>query len=100
METIVEDRISQTRERIGGLKQLLWAGAMRCGLGQAQEVPVIADEVADLELVIDCFKKARQRVDYLHIGQPLWAVAHRLYSELPITKPVQWIRPELLGPLL
>ena len=71
-----------TRGGIEALKQQLWAEAMRHGLGQAQEVLVIADGAIWIwNLVADRFAGARQRLDPWHALQHLWAVAHALHPE-------------------
>jgi hypothetical protein len=71
-----------TRGGIDALKSQLWAEAMRHGLGQAQEVLVIADGAVWIwNLVADRFAGARQRLDPWHALQHLWAVAHALHPE-------------------
>jgi hypothetical protein len=69
-----------TRGGLDALKQQLWAEAMRQGLGQAQEVLVIADGAVWIwKLVADRFAAARQRLDPWHVLEHLWAVAHELH---------------------
>lgn len=89
-----------TRGGIDALKQQLWAEAMRQGLGQAQEVLVIADGAVWIwNLVADRFADARQRLDPWHALQHLWAVAHALYPEDEAAA-AAWIAPlkeKLLG---
>ena len=69
-----------TRGGLDALKQQLWAEAMRHGLGQAQEVLVIADGAVWIwNLVADRFAGARQRLDPWHALEHLWAVAHALH---------------------
>ena len=71
-----------TRGGLDALKQQLWAEAMRQGLGQAQEVLVIADGAVWIwNLVADRFAGARQRLDPWHALEHLWAVAHALHPE-------------------
>lgn len=71
-----------TREGMDALKQQLWAEAMRQGLGRALEVLVIADGALWIwNLAQDRFKGARQRVDFYHVSQHLWTVAHALHPE-------------------
>jgi hypothetical protein len=82
-----------TRGGIEALKQQLWAEAMRHGLGQAQEVLVIADGAVWIwNLVKDRFAGARQRLDPWHALQHLWAVAHALYPEDEAAA-AAWIKP-------
>jgi hypothetical protein len=82
-----------TRGGIDALKQQLWAEAMRHGLGQAQEVLVIADGAVWIwKLVADRFAGARQRLDPWHALAHLWAVAHALHPEDPAAA-AAWITP-------
>jgi hypothetical protein len=86
---------AMTREGMDGLRQQLWAEAMRRGLGQAQEVLVIADGAVWIwNLVTDRFKRARQRVDFYHVSQHLWAVAHTLYPQ-DESAAAAWVKPLL-----
>lgn len=71
-----------TCQGMDALREQLWAEAMRRGLGQAQEVLVIADGAVWIwNLATDRFGRARQRVDLYHVNAHLWAVAHALYPE-------------------
>jgi hypothetical protein len=82
-----------TRGGIDALKEQLWAEAMRHGLGQAQEVLVIADGAVWIwNLVADRFANARQRLDPWHVMQHLWAVAHALHPEDQAAA-TTWIKP-------
>ncbi len=82
-----------TRGGIDALKQQLWAEAMRHGLGQAQEVLIIADGAVWIwNLVADRFPTARQRLDPWHALQHLWAVAHALHPEDEVAA-AAWIKP-------
>jgi hypothetical protein len=82
-----------TRGGIDALKQQLWAEAMRHGLGQAQEVLVIADGAVWIwNLVADRFAGARQRLDPWHALEHLWVVAHALYPEDEAAAKA-WIKP-------
>lgn len=82
-----------TRGGIDALKQQLWAEAMRHGLGQAQEVLVIADGAVWIwNLTADRFAGARQRLDPWHALQHLWAVAHALHPEDEAVA-AAWIKP-------
>jgi hypothetical protein len=82
-----------TRGGIDALKQQLWAEAMRHGLGQAQEVLVIADGAVWIwNLVADRFAGARQRLDPWHALEHLWAVAQALHPEDEAAAKA-WIKP-------
>jgi hypothetical protein len=82
-----------TRGGIDALKQQLWAEAMRHGLGQAQEVLIIADGgVWIWNLAADRFAGARQRLDPWHALEHLWAVAHALHPEAEAAAKA-WIKP-------
>lgn len=71
-----------TRGGVDALKEQLWAEAMRHGLGRANEVLIIADGAVWIwNLAGDRFAGARQRVDFYHVSQHLWAVAHTLHPE-------------------
>lgn len=71
-----------TRGGGDALKQPLWAEAMRHGLGQAQEVLVIADGAVWIwNLACDRFAGARQRLEPWHALQHLWAAAHALHPQ-------------------
>lgn len=84
-----------TRQGLDALKEQLWAEAMRRGLGQAQEVLVIADGAVWIwNLTADRFQEARQRVDFYHVSQHLWAVAHALYPEDEAAAQA-WVKPML-----
>lgn len=82
-----------TRGGLDALKRQIWAEAMRHGLGQAQEVLVIADGAVWIwNLVADRFAGARQRLDPWHALQHLWAVAHALHPE-DEGAAAAWIKP-------
>jgi hypothetical protein len=82
-----------TRGGIDALKQQLWAEAMRQGLGQAQEVLVVADGAVWIwNLVADRFAGARQRLDPWHALQHLWAVARALHPDDEAAA-AEWIKP-------
>ena len=71
-----------TRWGTDALKEQLWAEAMRHGLGRANEVLIVADGAAWIwNLASDRFAGARQRVDFYHVSQHLWAVAHVLHPD-------------------
>lgn len=76
------------------LKQQLWAEAMRRGLGRANEVLIVADGAVWIwNLAGDRFPSARQRVDYYHVSQHLWAVARTLHPDDAAAH--AWIEPLL-----
>jgi hypothetical protein len=82
-----------TRGGVDALKQQIWAEAMRQGLGQAQEVLVIADGAVWIwNLAADRFAGARQRLDPWHALQHLWAAAHALHPEDEVAA-AAWIAP-------
>lgn len=82
-----------TRGGLDALKRQVWAEAMRHGLGQAQEVLVIADGAVWIwNLVADRFAGARQRLDPWHALQHLWTVAHALHPEDEAAA-AAWIKP-------
>lgn len=71
-----------TRGGVDALKEQLWAEAMRRGLGRANEVLIVADGAVWIwNLAGDRFPGARQRVDFYHVSQHLWAVAHTLHPD-------------------
>ena len=73
---------AMTRGGIDALKEQLWAEAMRHGLGRANEVLIVADGAVWIwNLAGDRFPGARQRVDFYHVSQHLWSVAHALHPD-------------------
>ena len=87
-----------TRGGVDALKEQLWAEAMRRGLGQANEVLIVADGAVWIwNLAGDRFPEARQRVDFYHVSQHLWAVARTLHPD-DATAARAWVEP-LLGKL-
>jgi hypothetical protein len=86
---------AMTRGGMDGLKEQLWAEAMRHGLGRANEVLVVADGAVWIwNLVEDRFRKARQRVDFYHVSEHLWAVAHTMHPDDPAAARA-WVEPLL-----
>jgi hypothetical protein len=84
-----------SRGGIDALRQQLFAECLRHGLGQATEVLVVADGALGIwNLVADRFAGARQRLDFYHASQHLWAVAHALHPE-DAQAAHQWIEPLL-----
>jgi hypothetical protein len=84
-----------TRGGVEALREQLFAECLRQGLGQAAEVLVVADGAMWIwNLVSDRFGSARQRLDFYHASQHLWAVAHALHPE-DASAAYQWIEPLL-----
>ena len=82
-----------TRGGVDALRQQLWAEAMRHGLGQAQDVLVVADGAVWIwNLVKDRFGQARQQLDPWHALQHLWTVAHVLHPQDEAAA-AAWIQP-------
>jgi hypothetical protein len=80
--TILSRGYAMTRGGVEALKEQLWAEAMRRGLGRANEVLIVADGAVWIwNLAGDRFAGARQRVDFYHVSQHLWAVAHTLHPD-------------------
>jgi hypothetical protein len=80
---------------VDALREQLFAECLRQGMGRAAEVLVIADGAMWIwNLAQDRFAQARQRLDFYHASQHLWAVAHALHPEdEPGAR--QWIEPLL-----
>lgn len=82
-----------TREGIDGLREQLYAEALRRGLGQAAGALVIGDGAVWIwRLADDRFKEARQRLDFYHAVQHLAAVGRALFGE-DQTKLKAWLKP-------
>ena len=80
--TLLSRGYAMTRGGVDALKQQLWAEAMRHGLGRANQVLIVADGAVWIwNLAGDRFAGARQRVDFYHVSQHLWAVAHTLHPD-------------------
>jgi hypothetical protein len=79
---ITERGSVMTRRGVEGLRELLWAEAVRRGLLQAQQVLVVADGAVWIwKLVEDRFGWAEQLLDFYHASQHLWTVANALHGE-------------------
>lgn len=90
---ITERGYVATRAGLEGFERLVYAEALRRGLGRAVEVLVIADGAAWIwNLVENRFRRATQRVDLYHVKQHLWAVAAELYDQ-DKAQARQWLRP-------
>jgi hypothetical protein len=84
-----------TRLGLEALLPQLYREALQRGLGQAQQVLVIADGAVWIwNLVKDRFPKARQRLDLWHADEHLWAVAHDLYGQ-GTPEAHAWVQPLL-----
>ena len=84
-----------TRGGVDALKEQLWAEAMRRGLGRANEVLIVADGAVWIwNLAGDRFPGARQRVDFYHVSQHLWTVAHTLHPD-DAAAAQDWVEPLL-----
>ena len=93
--TILSRGYAMTRGGVDALKEQLWAESMRHGLGRAQEVLIVADGAVWIwNLAGDRFPEARQRVDFYHVSQHLWAVAHTRHPDDP-TAARAWVEPLL-----
>jgi hypothetical protein len=79
---ITERGFVATRHGLEALTAQLHREAIARGLGQAQQVLVIADGAVWIwHLVKDRFPQARQQLDLYHAEEHLWAVAHDLYGK-------------------
>jgi hypothetical protein len=71
-----------TRLGLEELTRQLHREALQRGLGQAQQVLVIADGAVWIwNLAQDRFANALQRLDLYHADENLWAVAHEIYGK-------------------
>jgi hypothetical protein len=84
-----------TRTGVAGLREQLFAEAQRHGLAHAAQVLVVADGAPWIwNLSGDRFPQARERLDYYHASQHLWAVAHALHpDDDPAAR--KWVAPLL-----
>lgn len=86
---------AMTRAGTDALKEQLWAEAMRHGLSRANQVLIVADGAAWIwNLAGDRFAGARQRVDFYHVSQHLWAVAHAVHPDDEAAAKA-WVEPML-----
>ena len=70
-----------TRLGLEALTAQLHREALQRGLGQAQQVLVIADGAVWIwNLTKDRFPNAKQRLDLWHVDEHLWSVAHELHG--------------------
>lgn len=92
---ILSRGFAMTRGGVAALKEQLWAEAMRHGLGRALEVLIVADGAVWIwNLAGDRFPGARQRVDFYHVSQHLWSVAHTLHPD-DAAAARAWVQPLL-----
>lgn len=92
---IVQRGFAATRLGASALKEQIHAEALRRGLGQVERVVVIADGALWIwNLVDDRFAEARQRLDFYHATQHLWAVAEALHGA-GSTEAQTWMAPLL-----
>lgn len=92
---ISQRRYVSTRLSIEDLMRQLHRQAIDCGLGQAQDVLVIADGATWIwNAAKDRFPEARCRLDLYHADEHLWTLAHELYGkDTPEAR--QWVDPLL-----
>ena len=84
-----------TRLGLEALLPQLYREALQRGLGQAQQVLVMADGAVWIwNLVQDRFPQARQQLDLWHAEEHLWAVAHDLYGR-GTPEAHAWVKPLL-----
>ena len=90
---ITERGYVATRQGLESLEKQLYTEALQRGLLQAESVLVLADGAVWIwNLAKNRFKDATHRVDYWHICEHLWAVAHDLYGQgTPEAR--QWVQP-------
>jgi hypothetical protein len=90
---IAERGFVATRSGIDGLREQLYAEALRRGLGQAAGALVIADGAVWIwRLADDRFPHARQRLDFYHAVQHLAAVGRAVFGE-DKAKLKTWLKP-------
>ena len=92
---ISQRRYVSTRLGIEDLMRQLHRQAIDCGLGQAQDVLVIADGALWIwKAVQDRFPEARCRLDLYHGDEHLWTIAHELFGK-DTPEASQWVQPVL-----
>ena len=91
---ITERGYVATRLGLEAFEKQLYAEALQRGLTKAKSVLVLADGAVWIwNLAQNRFKDATHRVDYYHVCEHLWAVAHDLYGQTPQAR--QWVLPML-----
>lgn len=94
---ITERGYVATRQGLLPFEKQLHAEALQRGLTKAQSVLVLADGAVWIwKLAEGRFKGATYRVDYYHVSEHLWSVAHDLFGQgTPEAR--QWVQPLLDG---
>ena len=91
---ITERGYVATRLGLEAFEKQLYAEALQRGLTKATSVLVLADGAVWIwNLAKNRFKDATHRVDYYHVCEHLWTVAHDLYGQTP--QAGQWVMPML-----
>lgn len=92
---IAERGYVATRQGLESFEKQLYAEALQRGLTKATSVLVLADGAVWIwNLAKNRFKDATHRVDYYHVCEHLWTVAHDLYGQgTPEAR--QWVMPLL-----
>lgn len=91
---ITERGYVATRQGLDAFEKQLYAEALQRGLTKATSVLVLADGAVWIwNLAQNRFKDATHRVDYYHVCEHLWTVAHDLYGQTPQAR--QWVLPML-----
>lgn len=91
---ITERGYVATRQGLESFEKQLYAEALQRGLTKAKSVLVLADGAVWIwNLVENRFKDATHRVDYYHVCEHLWTVAHDLYGQTPQAR--RWVLPLL-----
>lgn len=92
---ILKRGYAATRLGAAELKEQIHAEALRRGLGQVERVVVIADGALWIwNLAGDRFAEAKERLDFYHAAQHLWAVAEALHGA-GSSEAGAWVRPLL-----
>ena len=91
---ITERGYVATRQGLEAFEKQLYAEALQRGFTKAKSVLVLADGAVWIwNLAQNRFKDATHRVDYYHVCEHLWTVAHDLYGQTPQAR--QWVLPML-----
>jgi len=92
---ITERGYVATRQGLESFEKQLYAEALQRGLAKAKSVLVLADGAVWIwNLAKNRFKDATQRVDFYHVSEHLWTVAHDLYGH-GTSEARQWVQPLL-----
>jgi len=91
---ITERGYVATRQGLESFEKQLYTEALQRGLAKAKSVLVLADGAVWIwNLAQNRFKDAIHRVDYYHVCEHLWTVAHDLYGQTPEAR--RWVLPLL-----